>query len=80
MVIGILGYCSRYELSGVAFATVMTGFAGGIAFSFGQLLKLIYIRTGLQTNWHSVMEQTQGFLFGIGIAVTFGLLINRGQH
>ena len=77
MVIGILGYCSRYELSGVAFATLMTGFAGGVAFSFGQLLKLIYIRTGLQTNWHSVMEQTQGFLFGLGIAVTFGFILNR---
>ena len=32
MVIGILGYCWRYELSGVAFATLMTGFGGGIAF------------------------------------------------
>ena len=81
MVIGILGYCSRYELSGVAFATLMTGFGGGIAFSFGQLLKLIYIWTGNKinwhTNWHSVMEQTQGFLFGLGIAIPFGLLLNK---
>ena len=77
LVIGVLGYCWRYELSGVAFATLMTGFAGGFAFSFGQLLKLLYIRTGLQTNWHSVMEQTQGLLFGLGIAVTFGFLLNR---
>ena len=77
MVIGILGYCSRYELSGVAFATLLTGVGGGVAFSFGQLLKLLYIRTGLQTNWHSVMEQTQGFLFGVGIAIPFGLLLNR---
>ena len=81
MVIGMLGYCWRYELSGVAFATLMTGFTGGIAFSFGQLLKLIYIwlgnKTNRHTNWHSVMEQTQGFLFGIGIAITFGLLLNK---
>jgi len=77
MIIGVLGYCWRYELSGVAFATLMTGFAGGVAFSFGQLLKLIYLRTGLQTNWHSVMEQTQGFLFGLGIAITFGFILNR---
>ena len=67
MVIGILGYCSRYELSGVAFATLMTGFAGGIAFSFGQLLKLIYIwignKTNLHTNWHSVMEADARFSF-----------------
>lgn len=77
LVIGVLAYCWRYQLDGVAFATLMTGFAGGIAFSFGQLLKLLCIRTGLQTNWHSVMEQTQGLLFGLGIAVTFCLLRNR---
>ena len=81
MVIGILGYCWRYELSGVAFATLMTGFAGGVAFSLGQLLKLIYLwvgnKTNRHTNWHSVMEQTQGFLFGLGIAVAFGFILNR---
>lgn len=77
MVVGVLGYCWHYKLSGVAFATLMTGFAGGFAFSFGQLLKLLCIRTGLQTNWHSVMEQLQGLLFGLGIAVTFGFILNR---
>ena len=77
MVVGVLGYCWQYKLSGVAFATLMTGFAGGFAFSFGQLVKLLCIRTGLQTNWHSVMEQMQGLLFGIGIAITFGFILNR---
>ena len=77
MVIGVLAYCWQYKLSGVAFATLMTGFAGGFAFSFGQLIKLLCIRTGLQTNWHSVMEQAQGLLFGIGIAITFSIIINR---
>ncbi len=77
MVVGLLVYCWQYKLSGVAFATLMTGFAGGFAFSFGQLVKLLCIRTGLQTNWHSVMEQVQGFLFGIGIAITFVFIINR---
>lgn len=77
MVVGVLGYCWHYKLGGVAFATLMTGFAGGFAFSFGQLLKLLCIRTGLQTNWHSVMEQLQGLLFGLGIAVTFSFILNR---
>ena len=81
LVIGVLGYCWRYELGGVAFATLMTGFAGGVAFSLGQLLKMIYIwvgnKTNWHTNWHSVMEQTQGLLFGLGIAVTFGFIFNR---
>ena len=80
LVIGVLAYCWRYQLGGVAFATLMTGFAGGIAFSLGQLLKLLCIRTGRQTNWHSVMEQTQGMLFGLGIAVTFCLLRNRAPE
>lgn len=77
MVVGVLVYCWQYKLSGVAFVTLMAGFTGGIAFSLGQLIKLLCIRTGLQTNWHSVMEQVQGLLFGIGLAVTFGYIINR---
>ena len=77
MVVGVLVYCWQYKLSGVAFVTLMAGFTGGIAFSFGQLIKLLCIRTGLQTNWHSVMEQVQGLLFGIGLAITFGYIINR---
>ena len=77
MVIGLLVYCWHYKLSGVAFVTLTAGFFGGFAFSFGQLLKLIGIRTGLQTNWHSVMEQLQGSLFGFGLAMTFGLILNR---
>ena len=71
---GLLIYCWRYDLYGLAFAGLITGFVGGIGFGLGQLLKLLNIRTGLQTNWHSVMEQTQGLLFGIAIAVCMGLL------
>ena len=74
LVLGVLIYCWRYHLEGVAFAVLLTGFIGGIGFALGQLLKLVYIRTGLQTNWHSVMEQTQGLFHGIALAVTMGLL------
>ena len=77
MVLGMLVFCWHYNLSGLAFVTLMSGLTGGIAFSFGQLLKLFGIKTGLQTNWHSVMEQLQGLLFGIGLAITFGLILNR---
>lgn len=77
MVVGVLVYCWQYKLSGVAYVTLMAGFTGGIAFSFGQLIKMLCIRTGLQTNWHSVMEQVQGLLFGIGLAITFGYIISR---
>lgn len=30
-----------------------------------------------KANWHSVMEQTDGFLFGLGIAIAMGLLARR---
>src|SRR5439155_2719101 len=30
-----------------------------------------------QTNWHSVMEQSQGFFLGIALAITLGLLMAR---
>jgi len=80
LVIGLLVYCWRYSLGGVALATLVTGFIGGIGFAFAQLLKLIYIKTGLQTNWHSVMEQTQGLFHGIGLAVAMGLLASRAPE
>jgi len=74
LVVGLLVYCWRHQLGDIALATLVTGFIGGIGFALGQLLKLLYIRTGLQTNWHSVMEQTQGLFHGIGLAVAMGVL------
>ena len=64
LVAGLLLFCRRYRLGGVAYATVATGFLGGIGFALGQAIKLAGISTDLQTNWHSVMEQTQGMLHG----------------
>ena len=77
MVMGLLVYCWRHSLSGLASAALATGFIGGIGFALGQLLKLIYIKTGLKANWHSVMEQTQGLFHGVGLAVTMSLLASR---
>jgi hypothetical protein len=77
LVAGLLLFCRRYRLPGVAFATLATGFLGGIGFALGQALKTACIATGLQTNWHSVMEQTQGFLHGVALAIAMGLLLHR---
>lgn len=71
---GLLIFCWRYDLNGLALASLITGFIGGVGFSLGQFLKLLNIRTGLQTNWHSVMEQTQGLFHGLAVAVSMGLL------
>ena len=77
LVAGLLLFCRRRRLGGIAFATVATGFLGGIGFALGQALKTVNIATGLQTNWHSVMEQTQGLFHGIALAVAMGLILRR---
>jgi len=69
MVIGVWVYCWRHGLPQVARASLICGFVGGFGFATAQLLKLIGITTGWQTNWHSLMEQTYGFINGIGVAV-----------
>ena len=69
MVAGLLVYFRRNQLHGLIFATLVTGFIGGFGFATGQLFKLLEVSTGLQTNWHSALEQTYGFINGIGLAV-----------
>jgi hypothetical protein len=76
-VAGLLLFCRRYRLGGVGFASLATGFLGGIGFALGQAVKMTGISTGLQTNWHSVMEQTQGMLHGVALAIAMGLLLRR---
>ena len=80
IVAGLLVFCWRHELGGVAFATIACGLCGGLAFAAGQMIKLLWLRTGWETNWHSVMEQTQGFLFGVGLAVAMGALACVGPR
>jgi hypothetical protein len=67
---GILVCCWQRRLSGVAFATVSAGFLGGIGFSLGTAVKILVMASGFTTNWHSIMEQTQGLFLGIAIALT----------
>ena len=69
---GFLLFAWHHNLNGVIFVTLLTGIFGGLAFSGGQMIKLLWIKTGWQTNWHSVMEQTQGFIFGLGFTITLG--------
>ncbi|HEV8147235.1 MAG TPA: hypothetical protein VGP79_12675, partial [Bryobacteraceae bacterium] len=77
MIAGILIFCARKGLKEVAFATIATGLMGGVAFSLGQGIRLLAMASGLKTNWHSVMEQTQGLLFGVALAVALGLIARR---
>jgi hypothetical protein len=81
MVAGMLVYLWRNNLHGVIAATLVTGFIGGFGFATATLLKLVGMagsetirrQFGLegiwQTNWHSILEQSYGFINGLGVAV-----------
>ncbi|MGO8720593.1 MAG: hypothetical protein ACLQMO_15475 [Acidobacteriaceae bacterium] len=77
LVLGILACCWQKRLGGIAFATLGVGFLGGIGFSLGTAVKLLVMSSGLTTNWHSIMEQTQGFFLGTALAIIFAMLIRR---
>ena len=48
---------------------LVTGIAGGIAFPAGVLFKLIEMKSGWHTNWHSILEQSYGLMNGVGLAL-----------
>jgi hypothetical protein len=77
MVAGMLIYFERRKLRELTLASLVCGFIGGAGFASGQLTKLMWIKTGWQTNWHSVLEQSYGFINGIGVAVALLLLAAR---
>jgi hypothetical protein len=77
MTVGLLAYCARYDLFGVAWAALATGFLGGIGFATAAMLKLVEITCGYQTNWHSIMEQTDGLFHGLALAAAFGVVAAR---
>jgi len=74
---GMWFYFQRNKLENLTFASVIAGSIGGFGFAAANALKLIGISTGWQTNWHSLLEQTYGFLNGIGLAVAL-LWLARG--
>jgi hypothetical protein len=77
MVVGTWIYFQRHGLSGLTFVSLISGFIGGFGFASGQLLKLIGLSTGWQTNWHSILEQTYGLINGVGLAVALFWVAKR---
>jgi hypothetical protein len=74
---GILFFCWRRRYGAIAFATLGGLLLGGIGFAAGGAAKLLVMSSGFDTNWHSIMEQSQGFFLGIALAVTMGFLAVR---
>lgn len=77
MILGILACCLIHRQHGIAFATLGALFLGGIGFALGCAIKITVMASGFTTNWHSIMEQTQGLLLGVALAIVFALLIPR---
>ncbi len=77
MMVGIFLFCIRHRLWAMLAAGLIAGFIGGFGFASTQALKLLGIKSELETNWHSVLEQSYGFINGIGIAVAMGILASR---
>ncbi|MBI2929505.1 MAG: hypothetical protein HYY24_27895 [Verrucomicrobia bacterium] len=80
MVGGLWIYCWRHRLTGLLFASLVTGLIGGFGFASADLIKHVLITSGWNTNWHSVLEQTYGFINGLGVAVAMGLLAARAPR
>jgi hypothetical protein len=80
MVSGMLLYFRRHNLRGLTFAALATGFIGGLGFASATLFKLIEIKSGLDTNWHSILEQSYGFINGLGVAFAMERLRTRAPR
>jgi len=83
MMIGMFAFLYRQQEWGVAWSAVLVGLFGGLGFSGSALIKLVLMHPGFQerllgvqvtANWHSVLEQTFGFISGIGVALALGYL------
>jgi hypothetical protein len=71
---GLLWWCARTRSAELARAALKCGFIGGIGFAAASMLKLVEVKSGFQTNWHSILEQTTGCFNGIALAVALAAL------
>ncbi len=77
LVFGIVAFCWRNGQGGIGLVTISTGLLGGTGFALGTAVKLTVMATKFNTNWHSIMEQTQGLFLGVALAISLGLVIGR---
>jgi hypothetical protein len=89
MMIGMFVFLYRQREWGIAWTSLVTAFFGGLGFSGATLIKLVLVYPGFQTqvfgrevstNWHSVLEQTFGFISGIGVALAMAYLSTRAPR
>lgn len=77
LVAGLLLYFRREKENGLIYAILVSGFVGGLGFASAAFIKLVLMKTGWDTNWHSVLEQSYGLINGLGIAILMDRLRTR---
>jgi hypothetical protein len=79
MTIALFAYLYRSGLRGAVLVGMVTGVLGGLAFPLGVLFKLIeiYITHDYPTNWHSILEQSYGFMNGLALSVGMLMILKR---
>lgn len=74
LTLGALVWLARCGLGQAARAGLVCGFIGGIGFAAASMLKLVEVTCGLETNWHSILEQTTGAFNGLALAMAMAPL------
>ena len=79
----------RHREWGINWTALVVGLFGGLGFSGATTIKLVLVHPEFQrrvfgeevsTNWHSVLEQTFGFISGIGVALAMGYWSSRSPR
>jgi hypothetical protein len=68
LVAGLILWLRRQSLGGSLTASLWAGAVGGVGFAGAALLETLELKSGAQTNWHSILEQTYGLINGFGLA------------
>jgi hypothetical protein len=89
MTLALFVFLYRRREWAISWMAVVTGLFGGLGFSGATCIKLALVHPGFQervfggpisTNWHSVLEQSFGFISGIGVALAMGYLSTRAPR
>jgi hypothetical protein len=89
MTVAMFVFLHRQREWGITWAALLSGLFGGLGFSGATLIKLVLVHPQVQerlfggptsSNWHSILEQTFGFISGIGIGLAMGYLSTRAPR
>jgi predicted neuraminidase len=74
--VGLLIFLIRHKYFIAVYASLFVAIFGGIGFSVGQLFQVLGNATGVRIDWWKVMEQSFGFIMGLGAAIVFLIFRN----